>query len=55
MEKKTFINIYPKTHSWKQRLVVIISTVFGKPYYLTIGQHAVWNLIDRLNGKNVPD
>lgn len=34
--EKIIINIYPRENSWKNRLVVIFSSLFGLPYHHTI-------------------
>lgn len=36
LNEKITINIYPKANSWKNRLIVIFSSLFGIPYHHTI-------------------
>lgn len=46
--EKIIINVYPKTNSWKKRLVVIFSTLFGLPYHHWVDKE---NLIKILKDK----
>ncbi len=46
---KVKIMVYPKNNTFNQRLTVIVSTILGLPYHLTLSQHNLWKLHDQLN------
>lgn len=46
--KYTHLNIYPSSHTWKQRFTVIFSTLLGKPYHMTVNEKTIKELVARI-------
>ena len=50
--KKTHLNIDPTLNTWKQRLTVIISTLFGMTYHMTITEKTLREINENLKKDN---
>lgn len=49
---KTYLNIDPKLNTWKQRLTVVLSTLLGRTYHMTVTDATLLECLNRIIQEN---